>query len=121
MSRFHHRTEIAPQAPGVRAIPAPHFQHVAKAACGDQPDPAAVPLQQGVGADGGAVHDGIDLAQLPETAKPGVKSHRLRPAVGGHLGDRERAGFAIETDQIGIGAPDVHADDETHRAGSALT
>ena len=57
------RDEIAPQAPGAAAVAPAHFEHVAKAARGDDADLRAAPFEQRVGADRGAVHD---RARLPQ-------------------------------------------------------
>src|SRR4029077_1358262 len=56
------RDEVTPQAPGAAAVAPPHFQHVAEAAGGDDAYFRTAALEQGVGADGGAVHDRGDCS-----------------------------------------------------------
>ena len=57
------REEVAPQAPGAAAVAPAHFQYVAKAARGDDADLRPAAFEQGVGADGGAVHDRVDACR----------------------------------------------------------
>ena len=83
------RHEIAPQAPGAAAVAAAHFQHVAKAARGDDADLRPAPLQQRVGADGGAVHDRADVAGAAERVRPLQEAVRLVAALRRHLGGAE--------------------------------
>ncbi len=66
--RGRHRREIAPQAPGAAAVAPAHFQHVAEATRGDDADLRPAPFQQRVGANGGAVDDGIDRRSAPPSA-----------------------------------------------------
>ena len=70
MSRSAIGDEIAPQAPGAAAVAPAHLQHVAEAARGDDADLRAAPLQQRVGADGGAVHDRADAGGAAERRSP---------------------------------------------------
>src|SRR6218665_2162692 len=50
----------ATEARGLRTVPAAHLQHVAETARGDDAGARHFALQQRVGADRGAVHDGGD-------------------------------------------------------------
>ncbi len=85
------RDEIAPEAPGVPAVATAHFQHVAEACRGDQTGAGALALEQGVGADGGAVDDGGEIGDRAEDFQPFEKANRLIAAVGGYLGGPETA------------------------------
>ena len=90
------RDELAPQAPGLPAVAAAHFQHVAKAARGDHADPRAAPFQQRVGADGGAVHDRAEALDGAEREQALQKTGRFIAALRRHLGDAEGARHVIE-------------------------
>src|SRR2546426_9078431 len=106
------RDEIAPQAPGAAAVPSAHFEHVAKAARGDDADPGAATLEQRVGADGGAVHDRIDGGTAAERFQAIQKALRLVAAMRRHLCGEEPAGRRIQQEQIGEGPADVDPDDD---------
>ena len=88
------RDEIAPQAPGAAAVAAAHFQHVAKAARGDDADLRPAPLQQRVGADGGAVHDRVDRGSAAERFRPLRKPCASSPRRDGTLAVRKRPAAA---------------------------
>jgi len=60
----HHWRERSFQAPCGGPVAAAHLQHVAKAFGGDDAGLRALALQQGIGADGRAVHDRLDVAEI---------------------------------------------------------
>jgi hypothetical protein len=108
----HHGDEIAPQPPGAPPVAAAHLQHVAESRRGDQTDPAALALQQRVGADGGTMHDGAECRHLPERVQPGHEAYRFVAAVRGDLCGAE--GGSVEVEQVGEGATDVNTHDGVH-------
>ena len=105
------RDELAPQAPGLPAVAAAHFEHVAKAARGDHADARAAPFKERIGADGGAVHDRAEALDGAERQQALQKAGRFIAALRRHLGDAEGARRVIEVKQIGERAADIDADD----------
>jgi hypothetical protein len=106
-----HRNEIAPQPPGMAAVAAAHFQHIAKSARGDQTDPSPFAFQQRVRADRRAVHHGSkggDTAQLIQTVE---KAGRFIAALRGHLCRSKRACGLVVPEKIREGAADIDTDD----------
>ena len=110
------RNEIAPQAPGAAAVPSAHFEHVAKAARGDDADRGAATLEQRVGADGGAMHDRVNGRGAAEHCQPVQKTLRLVAAMRRHLGGQESTGRRIQQKEIRKGAADIDSDDDAARA-----
>ena len=91
-----HRDEIAPEAPGMAAVAAAHLQHVAEAAGGDQPGAGALALQQRIGADGGAMHDGREVGDGAEdTSAPRESPPASSPRLDGTLAVRNCAGGLV--------------------------
>ena len=74
---FSDRNKIAPQAPGLPPIPPAHFQCVAEATRRDDADLRTAALQQRVGADGRAVHDGIHASGTAQRIQAIEKTDRL--------------------------------------------
>ena len=115
-STRHHRRVAAAQAPGLRAVAAAHLQHIAKTACGDDAGAGDLAFEQGVGAHGGAVHDGGDVFGAFCTGDPGHFGNAVHEAPGffapgrGHFDNAGLAGFFVQHKQVGEGAAHVHAD-----------
>ena len=105
------RDEIAPQAPGARAVAPAHLEDVAEAARRDDADLRPAPFQERIGADGGAVHDRADGGHAAERAQAVEEALRLVAATRGHLGGAEYPRRRIEQEQVGEGSADVDADD----------
>ena len=111
----HHRCVAATQAPGLWAVAAAHFQHIAKAACGDDAGAGDLALQQGIGAHRGAVHDGGDVFGAFGTGGPSDLGDAIHEAPGffatgrGHFDDAGLAGFFVQHKQVGEGPAHVHA------------
>ena len=106
--------EIAPQAPGLAAVAAAHFQNVAEPGRRDQPHAGALAFEQGVGADSGAVDDGAEVLERAEGAEAGHEAGRFVAAVGRDFGGFEAAGLVVEQEHVGEGAADVDAYDARH-------
>ncbi len=106
--------EVAPQAPGVGAVAAAHFQHVAEAGRGDDADARALALQQRIGADRGAMDDGAERGERPEGLQALEEADGLVAAVRGDLGGAERARRLVEKEQVGEGATDIDANERGH-------
>ena len=114
-STGNYRRVAAAQAPGLRSVAAAHFQHIAKTACGDDAGAGDLAFQQGVGAHGGAVHDGGDVFGPFGTGDPGDFGDAVNEAPGlfapgrGHFDDAGLAGFFVQHKQVGEGTAHVHA------------
>ena len=106
-----HRGEFAPQPPGMRAVAAPHLEHVAKTRGGDQADPRALALEERIGADGGPVDDCPQRRNRRESGETGEKPRGLVAAIGRDFGGAELSLRLIIKEQIGESAPDIDADD----------
>ncbi len=103
--------EIARQAPGFGAIAAAHFQHVAEALGGDQPDARNLPFEQRIGADRRAMHDGAEISDPAEHLETVKETHGLIAAIGRHFRGAKLARFAIHQEEIGEGAADIDTND----------
>ncbi len=104
--------EFAPQPPGLAAVAAAHLQHVAEARGHDHAGFRALALEQRVGADRRAVHDGRELGEIGLALGDAFDEADRLVALG--RGDFARLGFAggfVEEEQIGERAAHVHADD----------
>jgi hypothetical protein len=118
----HDGLEIAPQPQVSRPVAAAHLQHVAEAMGGDDADARALALQQRVGADRGAVHDGGDVAEIRHrrAAMP-FRSPPPRRRGGRHLGDVRALPVASSSaKQVGEGAADIDADMRPAHASASL-
>jgi hypothetical protein len=107
------RDKIPPQAPCAAPVAPAHLQHVAEAARRDDADLRATPLQQRVGADGRAVHDGAS-ARAADRGEPVEEALRLVAAPRRHFRGGERACLRVEAEQVGERAADVDADNRAH-------
>ena len=95
-----------------------HLDHVAVARGGQHADLRALALEQGVGGDGGAVHDEPGVGQQPARSVPssrgeqGEAVHHADGRVGGGGGGlgEAHAPRVVHPDQIGEGPADVDAD-----------
>ena len=94
-----HKTALEP--PGLRAIPAAHLQHIAKAACGDEAGLGDFALKQRIRGHGGAMHQGRDggghaagiilqalgMERIVNRFHAAHKTLRLLASGGGHFDD----------------------------------
>ena len=107
----HDGIEVAPEAPGRAAVPAPHLQRVAKALRGDEPDLRALAFEKRVGPGRGAVDHGADAREIVDLPADAVeKAPRLVGPGGGHLGDGGGARGLVEDEDVREGAADIDAD-----------
>ena len=105
------RLEAAGETPVVRPGAPAKFQGITEPAGGDQPAPRALALQDRIGGDGGAVHDGLDgFGGSTARADPGHEAFGLCARSARDLGDLESAGLAVEGEHVGEGTAYVHAD-----------
>ena len=104
----YQRFEAAGQTPAVRPGAPAELQRVAEPAGGDQSALRALALQDRVGGDGGAVHDGLD-GRGRRAARIDARHEALGLRTGGarDLGDLEATGFPVEGEHVGEGAADV--------------
>ena len=91
------------------------LQHVAESAGGDQPDPGSGPLDDGVGDQGGAVHDAVDVGEFdPRLAGDALHTLADRDAGIGHAGEllagEDHAPAFVDEHEVREGAPHVNAD-----------
>ena len=70
------------------------------------------PFEQGVGADGGAVHDRVERAGAAERIEAVHEPLRFVAAPRRHLRGAEAAVRGVEQEQVGEGAADVDPDDD---------
>ena len=101
----------------MRAVHPRDLEHVAEAARGDEAHRGDAPLHDGVGDGGGAVGErGAGLARPQQRAQ--AVEHALRAVVGhrGHLARAHLPGDVVHGDDVGEGAPHVHADAEAAHA-----
>ena len=95
-----------------------HLDDIAMAFGGQQPDLGALVLQQGIGGDGGAMHDALGLGQQLVAGE--VQDIR-QPTEAGHHSDRRilrrgrdfcqrGAAAGIHRDKVGEGAANIDAD-----------
>ena len=105
------RLEAAGQAPAVRPGAPAELERVAEPAGGDETALRSLALQDRVGGDGGAVHDGLD-GRGGRAARVDSRHEPLGLRAGGarDLGDPEAAGLPVEGEHVGEGAADVHTD-----------
>ncbi len=95
------------------ALGAADLDQVAEAGGRENGHARAVPLEDGVGADGRAVDEPPHVAARDaERPEPGHDGGGLVPRLGRHLGDDDAAGGLVDRAQIGEGAADVDPDDE---------
>jgi hypothetical protein len=106
----NHRNEIAPQSPRVTAIAPAHFQHIAKAARGDQAYTSALALKQRIGANRCAMDDRGKRCDSAQPFEPVEKSRGFVAALGRNLCRSKRASGFVVTEKVGEGAADVNAD-----------
>ena len=110
------RFEFAGEAEQLRARAARQFQHVAEASGRDQAAARTLPLQHRVGRRGGAVDDRLRPSQVESQRRDAAhEAERLVARRRRHLGDRKLARIAIEQQEIGKRAADVHAQHEAGR------
>jgi len=89
------------------------LDQVPEARGGQHGHPRAAPLEDRVGADGGAVDEPPHLpARDAERLEPGQDGRGLVPRPRRHLGDDHAAGALVHRGQVGERAPHVDADDE---------
>ena len=113
--RRHPRGQL--EAVEMRAVHPRDLEDVAEAARGDEADRRDAPLHDGVGDGGGAVGErGAGLARPQQRAQ--AVEYSLRPVVGhrGHLARPHLSGDVVDGDDVGEGAPHVHADAEAAHA-----
>lgn len=108
---LHHGHEVPRQPPCLAAVAPAHFQVVAKAAGGEEPDACALALQERVGPHRGAVHDGRQVRDRAERGQAVEEPFGLVASAGGHLRRLEGSGRLVEQKEVGEGAADVDADD----------
>jgi hypothetical protein len=98
--------------------PLAHLDDVAVALGGEHADGRALSLEQGVGRDGGAVHDHLRLGQEPSTVERDLGGEQVEPVHhtdrrvrwrGSRLRERN-ASFVVHRDQIRERAADVDPD-----------
>src|SRR6185503_13073232 len=121
LRKMHHLADVAP---AVAARAAHDVDRVLVAARGDEADPGAALLDDGVGAHGRAVRQegdiAAELAEL-EAERLGARAERVHHAARevrrrrGHLGGEELAG-AVHDRAVGERAADVDADQVAHFA-----
>ena len=110
----HDRLKAAAQTPGLGPVAPAHFQHIPKAASGDDAGARHFAFQQRVGPDRGPVHDGGDAGRRVGHAGHAVhETPRFLATRGGHLDDARAATGFIQHKQIGEGAAHIHSDDQT--------
>ena len=123
LARHQRRREVGIEVVHMRPDLAPDLEQVAKAARRDQRDPAALPLDQRVGADGRAMRQPPHIApsrsrrgtpRSPSTiARPGIVRRR-RPLV-----QPDRPARLVEAIEVRERPPDVHADRPAQRLSPA--
>ena len=91
------------------------LQHVAKSAGRDQSDPGSVALDDGVGDQGGAVHDAVDSGELdPRLAGDALHALADRDSGVGRAGEllagEDHVPLFVDQHEVGERAADVHAD-----------
>ena len=97
---------------------APDLQHVAKPARGDQAHPGTGPLDDGVGDQGGAVHDAVDAREL-DIRLAGDTCHAFadrNPRVGRTgklLAGKNQVTHFVDQHEVGEGPSNVDADPAT--------
>ncbi len=84
-------------------------------------DLRALALQQRIGADRGAVHDGAEIGDAAErVAGPARKPAASSPRCEGTLAVWKRPRRLVEQEQVGERAADIDADDgAAHEPGSS--
>ena len=106
----HHRREAAAQAPGLRAIASAHFQHIAKAARGEDARFGHLAFQQGIGPHRRAMHDGGNgLGASADTRNAVHETARFLATRRGHFDNARTGRGLIEDKQIRERAADIHA------------
>ena len=118
----NHWQEGAAQSPGLRPVTPAHLQHIAETARRDDAGSRHLALQQRVGTDCGAVHDGGDgRGRIGHACNAVHEAARFLAAGRRHLDDARRALRFVEHKEVGEGAADVHADHQTRcESGRAL-
>ena len=99
----------------VVALLRPHLQDVPEAASRQQPEPRAVALDDGVGHEGGAVHDVADVLEFYSGRRQQIAHPRKRTDRGilrrrQALVQVQPALLAVHQDEVGEGTADVEAD-----------
>ena len=105
------RLEAPRESPPARPGAPAELEGVAESAGRDEPALRALALQDRVGGDGGAVHDGLDgRGRRPARVDARHEAVGLRARSARHLGDFESTRLAVEGEHVGECAADVHAD-----------
>ena len=109
------RLEGAGEAPVVRPGAAAELEGVAEPAGRHESALRTLALQNRIGGDGGAVHDGLD-ARGRSTARVDARHEAvgLRARGARDLGDLEPAGLAVEGEHVGERTADVDSHPVTH-------
>ena len=115
--------ELDPDVVDVVPALAAHGQDVPKAAGHQQRGVDAAPLDEGVGRERGAVHDGIHVARRDaalgeDGPQPAHDASRDVAVVGQDLGNGQPAAIAIGEGEIRERAADVDSDSESRCAGA---
>ncbi len=117
MAARHERVgELQEQVVDVVALLGAHLEDVAEAARGDQAEARAAALDQGVGDQGGAVHDVADVGEGQVCAACSSSVEALQRADrrvvrrGQALVQADVVALRVEQDEVGEGAADVETD-----------
>ena len=99
------------QAVHRRPVAPPELQHVTETARRDQGGPRATAFDHGVGGNGGAMHDGIELTgREVGGCERGQQSVGRISRGGGYFQDPVRARAVTREEQVRKGAADIDAD-----------
>ena len=107
--------ELQEQVVDVVALLGAHLEDVAEAARGDQAEAGAAALDQGVGDQGGAVHDVADVGErqvcrLQQFGEALQRADRRVLRGGQALVQADVVALRVEQDEVGEGAADVETD-----------
>jgi hypothetical protein len=101
--------EITPKPPGVAAISAAHFQHIAKASRGDHAKLGTLPFQQRIGANRRAMHHRSHARRATKRAQAREKAGSLITALAWYFRSLEAPSHRIKQEKIRKGATDINA------------
>ena len=109
--------EITPKPPGVAAISAAHFKHIAKASGGDNAKLGTFSFQQRIGANRCAMHHRRHAASTTKRAQACEKAGSLIATLAWYFRGLKAPRRRIEQEKIREGATDINADNcTTHDA-----
>ena len=126
MAARHQRVgEAQEQVVDVVALLGAHLEDVAEAARGDQAEPRAAALDQGVGDQRRAVHHVADVgkrepSRLQQFGEPLERADRWVVRRGQALVQADVVALRVEQDEVGEGAADVEADAVAGGSGHAV-